>query len=239
MATQVSTNDSVTIGALPLTTARMINWPAQVAAVDFTNWGDAGFSAFKPGAFSWTAQVESFQDYASGSIDATLNTLGTVYAFTWAPTGGATAGDPCWFSRGNQSEYPVAFTANEAAMVTIGLAGDKPPVRGVVGHPSAARTTTGTGTAIAFAGPTASQRMYAALHVTAYSGLTNAVIKVQSDDAVGFPSATDRVTFTTVTATGSEFTSVAGGWNTETHHRISWTLTGVGSITFVASFGII
>ena len=64
-------------------------------------------------------------------------------------------------------------------------------------------------------------------------------MKVQSDDAVGFPSATDRITFSTVTGVGSEFTSVAGAFNTETHLRASWTVSGTGSISFVVVCGVL
>jgi hypothetical protein len=75
--------------------------------------------------------------------------------------------------------------------------------------------------------------------VTAYSGFDQIVFKVESDDGAGFGSATDRITFATVTGKTSEFASVVGAFSSETHHRITWAATGAGSCTFVAAFGVI
>jgi len=130
-------------------------------------------------------------------------------------------------------------TVGELAPFEYRFPYDTAIVRALVAHPVAARTTDGNGTAVALAGPTASQRLYAALHVTAYSGLTNVVFKIQSDDASGMASATDRITFTTVSGLTSQFASVAGSFSSETHHRITWDVTGSGSVTFVAAFGVI
>jgi hypothetical protein len=125
----------------------------------------------------------------------------------------------------------------ELATTSFATKASDPPIIGVVGAPLASRTTAGlTGTAIAMTGPTAAQSMYACLHVTAAAG-TNLVVKVQSDDAIGFPSPTDRITFSTMSAVGSQWSSVVGNLSTETHWRILCTITS-GTFTFLAGFGV-
>lgn len=72
------------------------------------------------------------------------------------------------------------------------------------------------------------------LHVTAYSGFTNAVIKVQhSTDNFG-ASIVDLVTFTTVTGLTSQRSSVTGTVNRYLRYTVD--VTGSGSITFAVSF---
>jgi hypothetical protein len=76
------------------------------------------------------------------------------------------------------------------------------------------------------------------LHVTAFTGFSQAVIKVQSDSSAGMGSPTDRITFATVTGKTSEFASVVGDFSSETHHRVIYDVTGSGSITFTVAFGV-
>lgn len=207
-------------------------------------YNDGGYRCVLPGVISGTGQVSGFQDWAADVLDdeVSIGQLGSQYAFTVIPnpTGTVTAGDAAWFSRGVVgSVQPFAGAVGDIATFELGLSFDTAPVDGLVAHPLAARTSTGTGTAVALAGPTASQKLWAALHVTAYTGLTNVVFKVQSDDNSSFTSASDRITFATVSGTTSEFASVAGAFASETHHRVTWTVTGTGSVSFVAAFGVI
>lgn len=246
MAAFVGNHHKIYVAHLDLTAlANRVDFgPLKRNDVDFTTFADGGFKVAKPGLASGEAMVGGFQDYDAGVLDdqISLAQIGTQYPITVVPTtsGTVTAGDPAYIARGVLNRLaPMKVTVGDAAGVELGLTYDAAFPRALVAHPSAARTTTGTGTAVALAGPTAAQKLYVALHVTAYSGLTNVVFKVQSDDGVGFASATDRITLTTVTGTGSQWGSVAGDFSTESHHRVSWTVTGTGSITFVAAFGVI
>lgn len=209
-----------------------------------TTFADGGFECFKPALRSADAMVKGFQDWATDILDddVSIGSLGTQYALTAIPnpTGTVIAADACWMSRGLVSNLnPMSGAKGDMAGFELGLKYDTAIVQAKVLAPRAAKTADFTGTAVAMAGPTASQRLYAAVHVVAYSGFTNCVFKVQSDDAVGFPSATDRITFATVTGVTSEFASVAGSFSSETHHRIFADVTGSGSITFVAVAGVI
>lgn len=72
------------------------------------------------------------------------------------------------------------------------------------------------------------------LHVTAYSGLTNAVVKVQhSTDNFG-ASIVDLVTFSTVTGITSQRSTVTGTVNRYLRYTVD--VTGTGSITFAVAF---
>jgi hypothetical protein len=234
------------MGHLDLTgTAREITFgPVSVAMKESTTFADGGFVCVAPGLASGQGAVKGNSDFAADVLDdeLTVATLGAQYPFSVIPnpTGTVTAGDAAWFARALRGDYsPFSGEVGEMASYDALFPYDSPITRGQVAHPSAARTTDGNGTACTLTGPTASQKLYAALHVTAYSGLTNCIIKVQSDDGSGFASATDRITFTTVTGTTSQFASVAGSFSSETHHRVTWDVTGTGSITFVAVFGVI
>lgn len=247
MATFVATTDDIYVGQLDMgALASEINFGDLTRVmVDFTTYNDGGFTCVKPGLISGEAMVKGFQDYTAGVLDDTIGMgqLGSQYPITVIPNANvatATAGDPAWLSRGLLGkENPLDGAKGDAGKFEMSFPYDAAIAQGKVAHPLAARTTTGTGTAVALAGPSASQKLYAALHVTAYSGFTNVVFKVQSDDNSGFTSATDRITFTTVTGLTSQFSSVAGDFSTETHHRASWTVTGSGSVSFVMAFGVI
>lgn len=116
-------------------------------------------------------------------------------------------------------------------------------VRGHVLHTADAATeATGNDTGVQIGAVGATQRLYAALHVFSLSGTTPTVdVKIQSDDNSGFTSATDRITFTQVSgsgSTGSQITSVAGAI-TDDYFRVVATLGGTSpSTTFCVVCGI-
>jgi hypothetical protein len=212
--------------------------------VPFTNFGSGGFVENKPGLISGEFSVDAFQDFAADVMDDELgvSALGAQYPISVQPnpTGTETAGDAAWFTRGIITRYdPLGGAKGDAAKALTGAVYDTAVIRGLCAHPKAARTSDGNGTAVALVGPTASQRLYAAIHVTAYSGFSSVVFKIQSDDAGGFGSATDRITLATVTGTTSEFASVAGSFSSETHHRVTWDVTGSGSVTFACFVGVL
>lgn len=246
MAAFVATSVQTYIGRLDVTslTKSVTFGPVSVSMQDSTTHADGGYTCVLPGLVSGEVGVELMQDQAAGSLDATLagpTALSSRYPITVAanPTGTATAGDSCWLTRGVADQYaPLRGAVGEIGMAALHFGTDTAPLLGKLAHPKAARTTSGTGTAVALTGPSASQNIYAALHVFAFSGLTNIVVKVQSDDNSGFTSATDRITFSTVTGITEEWKSLAGDLSTETYWRVSWTVTGTGSCTFAASFGV-
>lgn len=246
MASFIGVHNRVLLGHLDLSgLANEVNFGDLSRAMQpSTTFNDGGYTCVLPGLISGEATVKGNQDWATVVLDDEISVaqLGSQYPATVIPnpTGTVTAGDACWLSRGVVgTANPMAGAKGEVAGFEFGFPYDTAIVQAKVAHPAAARTATGNGTAVALTGPTAAQKLYAALHVTAYSGLTNVVLVIESDDAGAMSSPTTRITFATVTGTTSQFASVAGNFSTETHHRITWTVTGTGSVTFTAAFGVI
>ena len=246
MASFVGLHNRIYLGHLDLTgKAHQVTFgPLNRAMQPSTTYADGGYACVTPGMISGAAGVNGYQDWAADALDDEISVaqLGTQYPFSVVPnpTGTVTDGDTAWLSRGVLGSLnPMSGAKGEMAGFEKTLAYDTAISQGKVAHALAARTSTGTGTAVALTGPSATQRLYAGLHVTAYSGLTNVVFKIQSDDSSGMSSATDRITFSTVTGTTSEWSSVAGSLSSETHWRVKWTVTGSGSVSFFCAFGVV
>lgn len=209
-----------------------------------TTYNDGGYTILAPGLISGVAGINGYQDWSADVLDDEISVgqLGSSYAFTVAPnpTGTVAAGDPAWMSRGVLDRLnPMAGVKGDMAGFEQSLAYDTAVVQAKILTPKAAFTADGNGTAVAMTGPTAAQKLYGALHVFAYSGFTNVVVKIQSDDNSGFASPTDRITFSAVTATANEFASVAGAFSSETHVRTVVDVTGTGSITLAVAAGVV
>lgn len=103
---------------------------------------------------------------------------------------------------------------------------------GVILTTHSAKTSSSNGTSVdQTAGTTAGGAGY--LQVSAYSGLTNIIVKIQhsTNNSVW----TDLITFTTVTsAPTAERVDVSGTVNR--YVRALWTVSGTGSCTFMAGF---
>lgn len=244
MATFVGLSNEVYVGHVDLSGhANEVNFgPLTRAMQDFTTFKDGGYTVVKPGLITGEAGVKGFADFDGIDDKISVDQLGTQYPITVIPndSGTVAAGDPCWLSRGILGTLnPLSGGVGDPGGFEYGLPYDAAIAQALVAHPLAARTSDGNGTAVALAGPDASQKLYAALHVTAYSGFDSVDFTIESDDGSSFSSATTRITFTSVTDVGSEFASVAGDFSTETHLRVAWDVTGTGSVTFVCAFGVI
>jgi hypothetical protein len=246
VASFVGLHNKVLLGQIDLTgSTRSVTFGDLTRAMqDCSTFADGGFTCYKPGLISGMSTIEGNQNFDTGSVDDSFSVdeLGSQYVLTVIPnpTGTSAVGDTAWFTRGVEAKVnPLGGAKGEMASFTLEVAHDTAAIRGVVAHLGTAVTTSASDSGIALTGPTSAQRLYAGLHVTAYTGFTNVVVTVQSDDNANFTSATDRITFTTVTGLTSQFTSVAGDFSTETRHRISYVATGAGSITFTAVIGVI
>lgn len=246
MAVFVGVHDRVFVGHLDLTDhTREVDFGTLTRAMqDSTTFADGGFTCVKPGLISGEAAVKGFQDFAADVLDDEINVaqLGSQYPVTVVPnaTGTVAVSDPCWMSRGLIGAInPLTGAKGEMGGFELGIPYDAAIVQAVVAAPKATVSATTTGADVALVGPTASQKIYAALHVTQFAGFTNEIFTLESDDNSGFTSATTRITFTTVTGTTSEFLSLAGDLSTETHWRIVATKTGTGTCTYAAFVGVI
>lgn len=235
------TNVSAIVDTLELAGfARSFTIDATADEIDVTTLNAAGWRQKIPGLRTFTAAAEGFQDFDTVGVDPVFpaTTFGAD-TFTVVPQSTATAGDVAFFGQGRlTSNTPLSGSVGDAAAFSLNFAGTDRVVRGVMLHPTAARTATGTGTALAFTFPTAGQRLFASFHVLSVTGSGSIVFTVQSDNAVGFPSSATQITSQSFTAVGHQFTSVAGPISGETHIRAGWTITGFTSVTFAIAAGV-
>lgn len=246
MGSFVGLHDKVYLGHLNVTDhCRAVNFGELTRAMqDSTTYADGGYTCVKPGLISGQGSLELFQDYAADVLDDEISTgqLGSQYALTVIPnpTGTVAVGDTAWFTRGVVSKInPMDGAKGDMAKAMFDIAHDATILRGQVAHAGTAITTSASDTGITLTGPSASQRLYSALHVTAFSGFSQVVFTIESDDNAGFSSATTRITHATVTGTTNEFASVAGDFSSETHHRVVATVTGSGSVTFACALAVL
>ncbi len=98
-------------------------------------------------------------------------------------------------------------------------------VDGTILLPAAARSAaSGSGTGRQLGAPGASQRLFLACHVLAFSG-TSLTLALESDDASGFPSPQERLTSVAFTGTGSDWKELDGPL-TDSWWRAKWTFAG-------------
>lgn len=153
-----------------------------------------------------------------------------------SPDGGQ-VGEVAYLFQAIHSEYSLDAQVGELLPFEVSMegAGGHPLVRGKMFHNA---TVSGdvTGTAIQLGALSSTQYLYAALHVMAGDG--DFVVKVQSDNASNFPSATDRITFTSVanaTAVASEWKRVAGAVTDDWWRIVA---TNPSGRTFAVALGI-
>lgn len=241
MAALVLTAAQILVGSFDATgfTGKVDISPRVVDLVKITNFGSGGYEQFAPSIKSGGLNIEGNADHATGGITTTFTpeAIGTQYAFGVAPTGGAAAGDPAWFSRGYLRDYtPWGGNVGDKGSFQMAAELDTASTIGLVATPLTAKASNSNGGNVDLVGPTATQSLYAALFITSGT-FTNLVVKIQSDDNSSFTSATDRITFTSTSAAGWEYKSVAGDLSTETHWRAQWTR-GSGTPTFAVFFGV-
>jgi hypothetical protein len=239
MAAQVLTNVQLLLGSFDLSGfSGEYEETAETQMKVANNFAGQGYEIVLPGLTTAMANIKGHSDYAASGVSATFNTAirGTQYALSVLPLGTASvAGDPAQFMRGLLGEHKMLTGAvGDVADFEMTLTGDSAGVDGYVGFPLASRGNA-TGTEITVKAVGATQRLWAALHITAGT-FTNLIVTIESDTA-GFPSATTVLTFSTVSAVGWQFISVAGPI-TDTQFRAK-TAVSSGTATCAVVFGII
>ncbi len=159
----------------------------------------------------------------------------------------------CWTAAMQQATGSVAYLGNvlngshkvggavgEIAPLEARAMGNGRVVRGELMHPAAtARTTTGSTTGVQLGALSATQAMYAALHVVSTSGTTPTLtVKLQSASTQG-GSYSDRITFTQATTSRTSQLSSVSGAVTDTWWRVNYTIAGTSpSYLFAVAAGI-
>jgi hypothetical protein len=152
------------------------------------------------------------------------------------------AGDPGSFSfLAGLAQYTPGAAVGEMLKFSVDAeSSDDALIRGILLRNSV-ETANGNGAAFAQGLVGTGQKLWAALHVISVAGGGTWTFKVQSDDAGGFGTPTDRITFAAVTVKGSQWAvPVAGPIASDNNWRALWTVAGGAgnSITFAMFMGI-
>jgi hypothetical protein len=148
---------------------------------------------------------------------------------------GVAIGKPAFFAVVDPTDYAVDATVSDAVAVTFSAQADESVEMGYTIHALAAETVDGNGTAVdrGIVSTPSTRGLVAALHVTAYTGLTSAALKIQhSPDNSAWA---DLVAFTTVTALTQQRVSVPNGTTVNRYLRVVTDVTGTGSVTFLVA----
>ena len=215
---------------------------ATVAMQEATTFCSGGFVQVLPGLKSFTESFSGYAAYDAGEVSAVFNSsqLGEQHLVTVAEQGGATAGNPVSFGRYliDNINAPGGATGDVASF-DMSMTSDTASVEGIIAAPLALRSATLVGDVLAMTGPTASQRVYIGLNLTAATSTATMVVTIDSATLVGFGSPTLRATLpATVAATpGWQFVSVAGAI-TDGFWRATLTYSGAGNLTSQVAIGV-
>jgi len=218
---------------------------------DTTTFSSGGVRTRTPGLKTAAFQLDGLWNVASGAIATDDQLFGNIAAgavpVTIAPQTGAEgevsyilSADFADYAPGGKVGEMLAFTASgEAAgnSATAAACARATLLRSAL----AAIVATGNGTIYNLGAVSASQKLYAALHVLAMSssGTPALDVKIQSAALVGFGSPTDRITFSTLAAVGSQWATPVAGPITDAYWRCVVTLTNITSVTLAVSAGIL
>lgn len=201
------------------------------AMLDATTYASGGDSEFRPGLRSTSGTIATYLDESligtgldvgTESLVVTTVLTNDEFAVGYSYSGvSVSAGDETQVGQLLRRNHE--FRANGKAW------------SGQLLLPNAARTSGASGSARQLGAVSAAQRVYASLHAFDVTG-GNLIVKVQSDDNSGFTSATDRITFSTLTDAGSQLSSAAGAI-TDDYWRVTFTMTA-SAATFAVLVGI-
>lgn len=211
---------------------------------DVTVVTTAGGMNYVPGLMSGSIALRGPAD-SSADLAAEINAAVGVdnnLLITVLPDGTA-VGKPAAFTLGDPTDYTLDASVADALGYTVTSTADESVDFGYVLVAPTAITADGNGTAVdrgtsLSAGPVANtpNGLAAALHVTAYSGLTSVAIKIQhSTDNSSWADVTGGA-FVAVTAVGSQRITVPRGTQLNRYVRAVTDVTGTGSITYLMAF---
>jgi len=210
--------------AIQDTTAMGSTWSTNLAGVLGASFSGGGF-------WDMTAPVTPDFEYYNGTISATDRIISV-------SADGGDIGEVAYTMQALAGEYSGFGAYGDPAPFAINATADGPLVRGIVlGNATAAGAGDGAGQT--YVALVAGQTLYAALHVVTFTA-TSCTIKVQTDaDNNWTAGATDRITFTSVTAATYEWKTYTTAY-THIYYRYdisAWV--GTGSLVFALVVGVV
>lgn len=202
-------------------------------ASEVTTIADTG-ARFVPGLMSGQVTLRGPQDSVGRSLHAVLEAAkgsDNSLLITACPYGIA-IGTFALTTLADIGEHAIDAAVADAVGFSASAMSDESVDMGFIVHALGAETVDGNGTSVDRLASSANGAV-AVLHATAYSGLTNAAIKIQhSTDNSAW---SDLVSFTTITAIGAERKLVAAATTVNRYVRVVTDVTGTGSVTFLVT----
>lgn len=234
-------------GGCDLTSANnKLEFSAEVDEKDVTVFRSSGTGQHWTSVLGGIAKgsVSASGFWSAGTSDQVDDNLwpgmGGVGAWSWCPST-ADLGAVGWLTQALQADYKILGAPGDVAPWEANASTTGAIARGVVLHPpGTARTTTGNGTGVQHVAVSASQYLYANLHVLSVSGTSTPTltVTVQSDSDNTFASPTTQISFTAATAVGGQALRTAGPI-TDTWYRVAFTISGVDpSFLFLVTLGV-
>lgn len=191
--------------------------------LDSTTFGAGGYRTRIAGLRDVEANLNGFWQSATAAAPdpQVFPDLGNAdRVVTMSPTG--LAASTAYMFQAGKFTYEMFGAIGEITPFTLGCKGTN-AVGAVRGQVAAAKgNVSGTGqlgSILALGAVGASQYLYGAFHI--FSAGTTITVQLQSDDAVGFPSATTRATIGPLTTTGGTWFIRTAGALAETHYRFN------------------
>ena len=203
------------------------------AELDDTTFG-ATTESRKGGLKQTSAAFKGLYQAGTNSVDAVLHPgVGANKVLSISPEAGAD-GEVAFAFQAMHSKLMRGASIGELLVIEgeATAQGGTPLIRGRILHPAATTVSgIGSGTGRQVGAVSATQKLYASLHVLEVG--TTVTVKVQSDDNSAFTSATDRITFTAATAVGAQWSNVAGAVTDD------WWRVNISAITGSARFVVV
>lgn len=186
--------------------------------------------------------LTSAQISAKGFFDPTIDNVlhgdvGAAGVISCAGTAGA-EGDIAYLVRDAVSQYDTGGQVGQMLPYSLTAESDKSLVRGILIANKTGQTAGGTGTGFVVGAVAAGQALSVALHCFAITGGGALTVTVQSDVDNTFATPVTVGTFTALSAIGHDWLEITST-NTDTHYRVTWTLTGITPSTdFAVAIGV-
>lgn len=202
-----------------------VPWAADM--LDPTTFGDSGNKRALPGLDSSTFSCDGFIDADANAEAAAWTDLTPL---TYGQQGLA-LGSPVILLNALKTSFEPGTQVAGVASFTLSGQTDGPTSFGVSLHDLEAETGDEDGSSVDNAAASSNGGV-GHLHLTAYSGLTSAVVKIQH--SANNSDWTDLISFTSATGATSERKTVTG--SVSRYLRYSVDATGTGSATFAVAF---
>lgn len=244
MAVFALTNANIYVGTYDLSSdANKVSFDWKADPEDSTTFGTSGYRSRIGGLGDATFNGSGFvQMNPATGVDGTLfPLLGTSANIVTVSPDGAD-GSRAYSAQVEVSNYQWGDAVGSIAPFSVeGMnSAANGVIPGYVLATKSARGTSSTGTITNIGATSATQRLFAALHVFTASGtLPTLDVTVKSAALVGFGSPTTRITFAQQTAAAAVWATPVSGAITDAFYRVDWTIAGTTpSFTFAVVVGI-